>query len=155
MEPLLVTPAQHTLFIDQVPAHIVVFDLEMRYLAVSHRFLSDMAFLFSTEVYAPAEVIGRSHWEIFPNMPPRWREIHARVLAGEEIAQEEDFLPREDGRADWARWSMKPWRTADGRIGGALLFSEVITDQVAARRSLAESEARFRATFENAAVGIA
>jgi PAS domain S-box-containing protein len=50
---------------------------------------------------------------------------------------------------------MKPWRSADGRIGGALLFSEVITEQVAARRSLAESEARFRATFENAAVGIA
>src|SRR5262249_9543531 len=43
----------------------------------------------------------------------------------------------------------------DGRIGGALLYSEVITDQVEARRALAESEARFRATFDNAAVGVA
>jgi PAS domain S-box-containing protein len=50
---------------------------------------------------------------------------------------------------------MKPWRTADGAIGGALLFSEVITEKVEARRALADSEARFRATFENAAVGIA
>jgi PAS domain S-box-containing protein len=50
---------------------------------------------------------------------------------------------------------MKPWRTADGRIGGALLFTEVINAQVESRRALAESEARFRATFENAAVGIA
>src|SRR5262249_5870856 len=41
------------------------------------------------------------------------------------------------------------------RIGGALLFSEVITVQVEAKRALADSEARFRATFENAAVGIA
>jgi two-component system, NarL family, sensor histidine kinase UhpB len=50
---------------------------------------------------------------------------------------------------------MKPWRIAGGRIGGAMLFAEVITEQVEARRALAESEARFRATFENAAVGIA
>src|SRR5258707_11921587 len=36
-----------------------------------------------------------------------------------------------------------------------MLFAEVITEQVEARRALAESEARFRATFENAAGGIA
>jgi PAS domain-containing protein len=60
-----------------------------------------------------------------------------------------------DGGTDWCRWLMKPWRTAEGRIGGALLFSEVITEQVAGRRALADSEARFRSTFENAAVGIA
>jgi PAS domain S-box-containing protein len=43
----------------------------------------------------------------------------------------------------------------DGQIGGALLFSEVVTARVEAQRALAASEARFRATFENAAVGIA
>src|SRR5258708_23676936 len=88
-------------------------------------------------------------------MPQRWHAIHARVLAGEELAQEEELVPRQDGGAVWARWSMKPWRTVDGRIGGALLFSELITEQVEARHAHAESEARFRATFENAAVGIA
>jgi PAS domain S-box-containing protein len=77
------------------------------------------------------------------------------VLTGEELTQEEDFLPGKNGRPEWARWSMKPWRTADSRIGGAILFSEVITEQVEARCALAESEARFRATFQNAAVGIA
>jgi PAS domain S-box-containing protein len=153
--PLAMQATQQTLFIEQVPAHIVVFDSEMRYLAVSHRFLSDMALLFSTKAFTPAEVIGRSHWEIFPNMPSRWRDIHACVLKGEEVAQEEDLLPRKDGSTDWVRWSMKPWRAADGRVGGALLFSEVITRQVETRRALVESEARFRATFENAAVGIA
>jgi PAS domain S-box-containing protein len=76
------------------------------------------------------------------------------VLAGEELAQEEELVPRQDGGAVWARWSMKPLRIVDGRIGGALLFSELITEQVEARHALAESEARFRATFENAAVGI-
>jgi PAS domain S-box-containing protein len=50
---------------------------------------------------------------------------------------------------------MAPWRGADGRIGGAVLFAEVRTEQIEARRALADSEARFRATFENAAVGVA
>ena len=35
------------------------------------------------------------------------------------------------------------------------MFAEVRTEQVEARRALADSEARFRATFENAAVGVA
>jgi two-component system, chemotaxis family, CheB/CheR fusion protein len=132
----------------QAPAALAVFDDKMRFLAVSRRFLSD------DELGEPAHVIGRSVYEILPDIPQQWREINARVLAGEELASEEDSFPRQDGRIQWVRWSMKPWRTADGRIGGAMLFVEVITDQVAARHALAESETRFRVTFENAPVGI-
>jgi PAS domain S-box-containing protein len=141
--------AQLAMFVEHAPAAIAMFDDKMRYLAVSRRFVSDL------RLPAAAELIGRSHYEIFPDMPPSWREAHARVLAGEELANEEDYFPRQDGSVLWSRWLMKPWRTADGRIGGAMLFSEVITEQVEARHALAESEARFRATFENAAVGIA
>ncbi len=141
--------AQLALFVDHAPAAIAMFDANMRYLAVSRRYISDFRLPIT------AELIGRSHYEVFPDIPPRWREVHARVLAGEELAQEEDSFPRRDGTTHWVRWSMKPWRTSDGRIGGALLFSEMITGQVEARRAHAESEARFRATFENAAVGIA
>jgi PAS domain S-box-containing protein len=141
--------AQLALIVEHAPAVIAMFDDKMRYLATSRRYVSD--FRLPPDI----ELIGRSHYEIFPDIPPRWREVHARVLAGEELAHEEDPFPRHDGRIDWCRWLMKPWRTADGRIGGALLFSEVITEQVEARHAHAESEARFRATFENAAVGIA
>ncbi len=77
------------------------------------------------------------------------------MLTGEELAQAEAPISRRDGRTDWVHWSMKPWRTPEGRIGGALLAIELITQQVEARQALADSEARFRATFENAAVGIA
>jgi PAS domain S-box-containing protein len=141
--------AQLALFVEHAPVAIAMFDDKMRYLAVSRRLLSDY------ELGDPSEVIGRSHYEVFPDIPARWREFHVRVLAGEELAEEEDFFPRRDGRVSWVRWSMKPWRTVSGRIGGAILFVELITEQVEARRALAESEARFRATFENAAVGIA
>jgi PAS domain S-box-containing protein len=141
--------AQLARFVEHAPAAIAMFDDKMRYLAVSRRFLSDYA------LGEPAEVIGRSQYEIFPDIPPHRQEVHARVLAGEEVTREEDFFPRQDGRIYWVRWSMKPWRTINGGVGGALLFAEVITEQVEAKRALADSEARFRATFENAAVGIA
>jgi PAS domain S-box-containing protein len=141
--------AQLALFVEHAPAAIAMFDTGMRYLAVSRRYLSDYRLPDVTEV------IGRSHYEIMPDIPAHWREMHARVMAGEEITRDEEPFPRQDGRIDWSRSSMKPWRTPDGRIGGALLFSEVITAQVEARRALAASEARFRSTFENAAVGIA
>jgi PAS domain S-box-containing protein len=146
---------QQTLFVEQVPAAIAMFDAEMRYMAVSRRYLSDMASLFSTKVFAPADVVGRSHYETFPGMPLRWRSIHARVLAGEELAQEEDFIRRADGPAAWVRWFMKPWRASDGGLGGALLFFETITAEIEAKHALVESKEQFRATFENAAIGIA
>jgi PAS domain S-box-containing protein len=153
MESLLATDATQQ-FIEQMPVAIAIFDNEMRYRAVSYRHLLDLAWLFSTEVLPPGSVIGRTFREVSPNMPPRWGDAHDRVLAGEEQAHFEDFVPRRDGRAVWVRWVMKPWRNAHGRIDGALLFSELVTDQVEIRHALHESESRARATFENAAVGI-
>jgi PAS domain S-box-containing protein len=141
--------AQLALFVENAPAAIAMFDTNMICLAASRRFLTDY------QVPEGVQVIGVSHYEPFPDVPPRWREVHRRVLAGEELSADEDPFIRADGRTDWCRWTMKPWRRADGRIGGALLFTEVINAQVEARRAIAESEARFRATFENATVGIA
>jgi len=48
---------------------------------------------------------------------------------------------------------MKPWNTAAGAIGGAMLFSEVITQQVEARRVLAASELRLRLAQQAAGLG--
>jgi PAS domain S-box-containing protein len=140
--------AQLGVFFEHAPAAIAMFDREMRYLAVSRRFVIDF------RLPPHAQLIGKSHYEVFPEIPQRWRDIHARVLAGEELSNEEDQFTRQDGRTEWTGWSMAPWRGGDGRIGGAVLIAEVRTEQVEARRALADSEARFRATFENAAVGV-
>src|SRR5258708_21468158 len=103
--------SQQTLFTEQVPAAIAMFDREMRYLAVSRRYLSDLALLFSTAIFAPAEVIDRSFHEISPDMPQRWHAINARALACEELTQEAELLLRQAGGAVWVRWSLKPCLT--------------------------------------------
>jgi PAS domain S-box-containing protein len=146
-EALAEREAQLAVFVEHAPAAIVMFDREMRYLAVSRRFVVD---------YLPpgTQLIGRSHYESFPNIPQRWRDVHARVLAGEELSQDQDQYTRYDGRTEWVRWSMSPWRRANGDVGGALLFAEIITKQVEARRALAESEERLRLAQLCTGVGI-
>jgi PAS domain S-box-containing protein len=140
--------AQLAVFVEHAPTAIAMFDRQMRYLAVSRRFV------VNHRLATGARLIGRSHFDLFPDGSQRWREIHQRVLAGEELSHEEEPFVHPDGDTDWVRWSMAPWREANGDVGGVLLFTEVTTEQVEARRALAESEARFRATFENAAVGV-
>ena len=125
-------------FIDQAPVAIAMFDTDMCYLAASRRYVSD------TRVGDHADLSGRSHYDIFPEISDNWRDIHRRVLAGETLSSEAEPFPRADGSADWIRWEMAPWRSADGAIGGAMLFSEDVTARKVAEAALQESEARLR-----------
>jgi len=115
--------------IDHAPAALAMFDREMRYLAVSRRWRDDYQL-------GAGELLGRSHYEIFPDLPERIVEVHRRGLAGEIIAADEDHFEREDGSAYWLRWEMRPWRAADGGVGGIVIFSEDITRLTEARHEI-------------------
>ncbi len=110
------------LFIEYSPAAIAMFDREMKYIVASRRYLIDYEL-------GEQNVVGRSHYEIFPEIPERWKEIHRRCLAGATERNEEDPFPRASGKLDWIRWEIRPWYEADGEIGGIILFSEVITER--------------------------
>ena len=63
---------------------------DMRYLQVSDRWCAD----YSVD---SSQVLGRSHYELFPDMPQRWKEMHCRALNGETLREDEDRWDREDG----------------------------------------------------------
>ena len=115
--------AQHS------PAAIAMFDRDMKYLVASQRWvennhLTDQSF------------IGRSHYEVVPGIPARWKEIHQRCLAGAiEKCDAEPFL-RADHRTDWIRWEVRPWHQADGAIGGIIIFYEDITERKEAEQHI-------------------
>ena len=125
-------------FIDEAPVAISMLDTEMRYLAVSRRWLQNFN--------VPGEsVLGRNHYEVFPEIPERWKQIHRRCLAGAVERADKDLFERADGRRQWVRWEVRPWYAAPGTIGGLVIFSEEITARVEAVEALRQSEERFRA----------
>jgi len=130
------------LFVEHTPAAVALFDREMRYLAASRRYAEDYRL-------GDTALLGRSHYEVFPEIPERWRAIHARCLAGATEACEEDPFPRADGTLDWVRWAIHPWRTPDGAIGGVILFSEVVTGRKQAALQVAAERERLEVTLRS------
>ena len=128
------------LFIKHTPAAIAMFDTEMRYLQVSDRFLTD----YELE---GQDLIGKSHYEVFPNLPDRWKEVHKRILAGAVERCEEDPYITSDGSTGWLQWESLPWRQGNGEIGGLILFTQVITARKRAEEALRASEERFAKIF--------
>lgn len=123
------------LFVEHSPAAVAMFDREMNYIVASRRYLSDYEL-------GEQNLIGCSHYEVFPEIPERWKEIHRRCLAGAIEKADEDPFPRKDGRLDWVRWEIRPWHETNGEIGGVILFSEVITVRKQAREELRLSRDR-------------
>jgi PAS domain S-box-containing protein len=116
------------IFVKHVPAAVAMLDRDMRYLQVSDRWCADFA-------RDSSQVLGRSHYEVFPDIPDGWKEVHRRALAGETLRAEEDRWERQGGTT-WLRWEIRPWQNPDGTPGGILIFSEDITDSKHAEQAL-------------------
>jgi PAS domain S-box-containing protein len=99
------------------------------------------------------ELIGISHYEIFPEIPERWKETHRRCLAGEVVREERDRVERADGKVQWIRWELHPWYEK-GQIGGIAVFSEDVTARELAADALRKWEEQYRMLFEKAVAGV-
>jgi PAS domain S-box-containing protein len=116
------------IFVKNVPAGVAMLDRDMRYLQVSDRWCVDYG-------VDASQISGRSHYEVFPDMPDRWREIHRRALDGETLRADEDRWDRKNGTT-WVRWEARPWLNVDGEPGGILIFAEDITRRKQADEAL-------------------
>jgi two-component system CheB/CheR fusion protein len=121
------------LFIEQAPASLAMFDREMRYLQVSRRWLVEYGL-------GDRDILGMSHYAVFPEISDEWKEAHQRGLEGEILRSEADLFVRADGSHQWVRWEIRPWVDAQDKIGGIVIFSEDITEIKKAEEALRRYE---------------
>ncbi|OQW30491.1 MAG: hypothetical protein A4E19_09250 [Nitrospira sp. SG-bin1] len=126
-------------FVEHTPAAVAMLDKDLRYLAVSRRWLQDYKL-------GDQDLTGRHHYELFPEIRgmEEWQAIHRRCLGGAVECRDEDRFVRADGSEDWLRWEVRPWREATGDIGGIIMFTEVITERKQAEQAVEQLMHRYK-----------
>ena len=135
------TEALLSQFVAQAPAAVAMFDVDMRYLASSLRWRQDY--------HLRDDLVGRSHYEVFPEIGDAWKQMHQRALAGETLRAQRDAFVRADGSVRWQRWEIQPWRRSNGEVGGVIVFTEDVTAYENEREKTRQSEAALRALGDN------
>ncbi|MEM7372018.1 MAG: ATP-binding protein [Bacteroidota bacterium] len=116
-------------FIRHIPLSIAMFDHEMNYLMVSDKYMQD---------YKPVvvDLIGKNHYEIFPDTPERWKEAHQRCLKGVSESCEADPYHTRSGLLLYIDWVVQPWYIREHEVGGLILIAEVANERVEAQNRL-------------------
>tara|TARA_R100000027_G_scaffold8954_1_gene6454 strand:- start:9755 stop:13246 length:3492 start_codon:yes stop_codon:yes gene_type:complete len=134
-------------FVTHAPAAVAMFDKEMRYIAASLAWTKDYQI-------QGTEIIGRCHYEVFPNISDEWKEIHRRALQGHvESCNRDRWRPEGWDHDQYLRWEVRPWKEPDGTIGGIMLFTSDVTEdveremEVIAMQEKAEEANRLKSEF--------
>lgn len=129
---------RNQVFVEQAPSAIAMFDTDMRYLAASEQWRRD----YKLE---DIQLVGRSHYEIFPEIGDDWKAIHQACLRGAINQCDEAYFIRADGSEQWIAWDVRPWFRADQTVGGLLMYTADIS-------TLKKNESLLREIGENLAV---
>ncbi|WP_339810422.1 PAS domain S-box protein [uncultured Imperialibacter sp.] len=111
---------RNRVFVAQAPSAIAMFDTEMRYLAASEKWKEDYGI-------KNKEIIGVSHYDIFPEIGDDWKKIHAECLRGAINKVDEAPFNRADGSVQWLAWDVRPWYKVEGVVGGLIMYTGDIT----------------------------
>jgi PAS domain S-box-containing protein len=137
---------QLLLFVEQAPLSIAMFDRDMHYLATSRRWLEEFGRGYDN-------LVGLDHYEVNPDLPLRWKQIHQQALAGEFLKNDNDLWVQADGTQRWLRWSAYPWINRVEEIGGIIIAREDISAHRRAEQELRTSQARLAMVIEQVKAG--
>jgi PAS domain S-box-containing protein len=105
------------------------------------------------------EIIGRSVYEtIVPRVESTGRDLGN--LVNDIFAHEREFANnlnenvKKDGGRAWIQWTNKPIRDSGGKLACILCVGTDVTRQKSMQEELNRNEARFRAAFDKAAIGM-
>ena len=110
-------------FVRNIPLAVAMVNEEMLYLACSGLWLQQWQLESNN-------IIGLSHYQIFPKLPKLWEQQAEKCLSG-SIGQFEleDLISTPNGSIEWIKWTIKAWYIDEATIGGLILSTEVITTE--------------------------
>jgi len=112
---------RNRLFIEQTPSAMAMLDNEMNYLAASKKW-------FEVYIIKNKNIIGKSHFEVLPEIAKKWESNYQKCLEGETIKNEEECIERKDGTEQWLSWELCPWYSNENKIGGLVIHTSDITE---------------------------
>lgn len=131
---------------EHIPAAIALVDNRTTILRASRRFLSDLGLRQS-------QVIGQHFRDVWPQAEEICRGLQQGALEGRSPTREEEIeLP--SGRREWIRWTTYPWSDGFNDVRGAFLVAEIVTEGVAAKRLLLESQERLADALRAGELGV-
>ncbi|MDB6138539.1 MAG: hypothetical protein JWO94_1611 [Verrucomicrobiaceae bacterium] len=105
--------------VENAPVAMALFDGRMRYVLANRQWIND----FGLQQSLP--LVGRSQYDVFPNLHPGWRSVYERALQGHVVRSEHDVMPGPQGKAMIFRWEVRPWRRSkDNSVGGVMVTCE-------------------------------
>ncbi len=123
-----------------LPLPIAIFDCQVRYLGLSKSWI---------DIYNLKEsVIGKSHYEVFPEINDEWKEIHQEALRGAFKHNSCDRFDRQDGSVMYLSWYVCPWYH-NNEIGGIIMYSVDITREINTDLELSQTKDILSATLDN------
>lgn len=126
---------------------IAVHDKDLNYVYVSNAYC---------EMYKVSkDIIGKHHYDVFPDLPSKWRDVHQRVLKGEIISGDRDPFPRADGTIDYTQWVCLPWYDDQNEIAGIIVYTEIINDLIETEMKLKDSRDYLQHIMDRLPIGIA
>ena len=127
--------------VDDAPLALAMVDREMRYIRTSRRWRYECGLTDS-------DLIGRCHYDVTPNISDAWKEAHQRCLQGATLRSDGEPYVDADGAEHWIRWEVTPWYEGSGAVGGLVIMTEDLSDQMRARAQIEQSETRLRLAAE-------
>ena len=142
-QELISEQARLLTFVKHAPAAVAMFDRDIKYLAISNRWLEE----YDLE---GRDIIGLSHYEIFPNVTQQWKDIHQDCLNGAVVKEEESrWRPQGWDHDQYLNFEVRPWYRSEGNVGGIMMFTQDITEETLKKEEL--RQAKIQAELANSA----
>ncbi|MEQ8478997.1 PAS domain S-box protein [Fulvivirga sp.] len=125
-------------FIQKSPNSVAMFDNSMNYIVCSKNW--SLEWDFKSKGLNRKSIKGKNHYSIFSDVKEIWKIKHQLGLEGKTLENNRDSFIDSNGNLVWLSWQIRPWYNEKGKVGGILLFTDIITEKVNMEIALKKSE---------------